>query len=313
MVIDDCITKMLKNQLLLSDAELLYFASTAPHRYKKYFIPKRNGVDLREIAHPSSQLKYVQRLLVESMVKTFPIHSSAVAYRKGISIRDNATLHLKNNYLLKMDFENFFNNITPEIFFDACEDNNISYSEKDKNLLKNILFYKKRRASGLSLSIGAPSSPLVSNFIMYQFDVLVSDFCAARNIVYSRYADDLFFSTRKSDELSQVAGFIKEILRTMYRGRLKINDAKTIHTSKKNKRLVTGVVLSSEDKLSIGREKKRFYSSMIHKFTLKLLDGDEIHKLQGYLSHAKNIEPLFISRMEKKYGHKALAEIMSYN
>jgi hypothetical protein len=76
------------------------------------------------------------------------------------SIKDNALQHVNNQYLLKMDFKNFFLSIKPEMFLTCVRKQGLKLSERDSLILANLFFWKLRRNSSLRLSIGAPSSPL---------------------------------------------------------------------------------------------------------------------------------------------------------
>lgn len=62
---------------------------TASHHYKTYAIPKRDG-GTRTIEHPSKKLKALQRWLLTNVLEGLPVHPAAMAYKKGISIFDNA-------------------------------------------------------------------------------------------------------------------------------------------------------------------------------------------------------------------------------
>lgn len=100
-------------KLNLTPLELLKYARVAPVKYKRYQIEKRGG-GFRSIAQPSKDLKLVQRLVINDYFRdetVFPIHPSATAYRKGKSILDNALPHSKNDFLLKLDFVDFFGSI----------------------------------------------------------------------------------------------------------------------------------------------------------------------------------------------------------
>ena len=75
-------------------------------------------------------------------------------------------------------------------------------------------------------------------------------------MAYSRYADDLTFSTNRRGVLRQIEVSISGVVRKLRYPRLEINHHKTIHTSKKHHRRVTGIVLSSDGKVSLGRKKR---------------------------------------------------------
>ncbi|TCP96190.1 retron-type reverse transcriptase [Cricetibacter osteomyelitidis] len=304
------ILDILMDTLLLDMQELKKFASTSPYRYKVYQIPKRNSKKKRTIAHPSKELKFIQRALNGILSNILPVHEAVFSYKKEVSIKDNAQKHLKSQYLLKMDFKNFFPSITPEIFFDQLDKNNISYSVEDREIISRLLFWKPSRYKEyLSLSIGAPSSPLISNFIMYSFDKKINDYCNNINVTYTRYADDITFTTNVRNILFDIPNEIKKILLEEFSGKIIINNKKTIFSSKANNRHVTGIRLTNDNKLSIGRNKKRVLSSKVHHYSLGKINDDEAKKLQGELAFTFYIEPEFESKLIKKYGLETLLKL----
>lgn len=304
------LTKFLCDKMCISESEVISFSLTSPHRYKVYEIPKRNSNKTRTIAHPAKELKFIQKLIVSYLENKLPVHNCAYAYKLGIGIKNNAQVHLKTKYFLKMDFESFFPSITPALFFDIAKKTGLEISTEDNILLQNFLFWKEKRNSSLKLSIGAPSSPLVSNFIMYYFDENIKIICEQKDINYTRYADDLAFSTNKKNTLFEIPNIVINALEAETQGIIKVNPDKTIFSSKAHNRHITGITLTNDNKLSIGRERKRLISSMIHKFSQGLLDIDSILKLQGLMSFANHIEEDFYHRMSKKYGKDILIEIL---
>ncbi|HBE7189338.1 TPA: hypothetical protein KMT96_004438, partial [Escherichia coli] len=81
--------KKLCEKFNLTPLKLSILSSKAPKKYRVYYIPKRTS-GLRAIAQPTKELKQIQRFLVSELKPLLPIHSSAMAYRCGISIKDNA-------------------------------------------------------------------------------------------------------------------------------------------------------------------------------------------------------------------------------
>lgn len=293
--------------------EIISFAASSPYRYKVYSIAKRNSNERRIIAHPSKELKFIQRVISEQLIEVLPIHSAAKAYTKDLSIKDNALPHANSKYMLKMDLKDFFPSIKPSLFFNECRRLNIEFSDLDKELLEGFLFWKRRRSTSLVLSIGAPSSPLVSNFILYRFDETVSRYCRSLGIKYTRYADDLTFSTNEKGVLLKFPAKVRRMLHLLYDGQIKVNLRKTVLSSKGHNRHVTGITLTNEGKLSVGRETKRTLSASIHSFKLKKLCIEDILKLKGYLAHAIFIEPDFQERMIKKYSKETIWELKYYS
>lgn len=288
--------------LCIEPSQMESFSATAPYRYKIYDIPKRSGRGTRTIAHPSRPLKFIQRLVISQLDLLVTPHTAAMAYVKGRGIKDNAEAHVNNDYLLKMDLKDFFPSITPELFFEECIQHGIIFDSRDKKLLSNILFFKSSKQSKLKLSIGAPSSPLVSNIVMSRFDSIVYDYCRAKKITYTRYADDLTFSTKKKSILFDIPLYIRKTLRGKGYELLSVNKEKTIFSSKKHNRHVTGITLTNDSRMSIGREQKRILSACVHKLSVGDFDKANIDKLRGELSFAFYIEPQFKVAILNKYG-----------
>jgi len=295
--------------MLKNDVERII--STAPYRYKVYQIPKRKKGEYRIIAQPAFEVKLIQRWLVSNLLAGLPIHESAAAYIKGAGIKDNALKHSKNKYIMKMDFSNFFPSIGADDIYNHLEEYmSSSFTVSDYRKLCRLLVRRNKESDRLELSIGAPSSPFISNSIMYDFDIIISDYCKKHKVIYTRYADDLTFSTRQNDLLKKVEKHVHEIVGSKKYPFLKINQNKTVHTSTNRRRIVTGLFLTPEGNVSIGRDRKRAISAKIHRYTCGLLDESETKKLKGLLAFALDAESEFISKMELKYGKEIINSLI---
>lgn len=274
----------------------------APHSYKRYSIPKKSGGS-RTIAQPSRETKHLQYWAIENIISQLPVHNAATAYQQGKSIKDNASIHKSNRYLAKFDFSNFFPSITEDDFKKHLNEHYTpALNDNDIKILTRILFIADIHLKNHYLSIGAPSSPALSNSILYQFDCMVDEFCNRNTISYSRYADDLTFSTNEKDLLFCLPRFLNKALEEIHYPSLSLNPDKQVFTSKRFNRTVTGIVISNEGTLSLGRERKRLYSSLVHKYSHDLLAQNDINRLKGYLAFARDIEPKFIDRLREKYS-----------
>jgi RNA-directed DNA polymerase len=283
----------------LSRSYLDLLAITASHRYKLYRIPKRTHGE-RLIAHPARPLKAIQRWLAEYLFSDLPIHDAAFAYREGRSTADNAAVHVERNFLLKLDIKDFFPSLTAS---DVC-----SLLKKNSELLKfqlgpeDLQFVQRIVSRKGSLPIGAPSSPILSNQLMFEFDRAVSALCNQREVRFTRYADDMFFSTNEPNVLSEIHTAVASTLQVMNHPKLNLNLEKTVYTSRRRKRIVTGIVLTSDRKMSLGREKKREIRSLLQRYRDANLDLQKAQYLSGFLSYASSVEPPFIVALTKKYG-----------
>lgn len=305
------ILQFLSNLLNLEKSEIIKFIASSPHRYKVYQIPKRKQGEFRVIAQPSSQLKLIQKTILNHFFCDLPVHTSAMAYIRGKGIKDNALMHANNDFILKMDFKDFFPSIKPEDFIGHLKDfSSLKLSEEDKFVIARVFFWAPVRGRPLVMSIGAPSSPFISNTIMHPFDEKVSFYCKENGITYSRYADDLVFSTSTPLVLSKIPKFIDNTIKSLAYPILKINSGKTVFSSKKHNRHITGLVITNDSKISIGRANKRYISSLVHKYTLSEVDSMQLNYLKGYLAFCFDVENDFIRRLENKYGVSIINDLL---
>lgn len=293
----------------LTITEIKLLLITAPRRYKLHEIDKRNGRGKRLIAQPTSEIKTLQRWATEKYLNQWPIHAAATAYRKGASIKQHASVHAKNKYLLKLDFENFFPSIKDSDFIKHA--NSFSeLSQEDTRLLSLLFFRRDLGSKELVLSIGAPSSPFISNTVMYPFDLELANYCASRRINYTRYADDIALSTNQPKALDDVYEFIKTLCQSMQYPKINLNNKKTVFTSQKHSRQLTGLILSNDGKASLGRDKKRELRAMAHHFSLGKLETNEINRLRGLLAFSMSIEPNFVKTINKMIGNEAFIRLI---
>ncbi|WP_082572259.1 retron St85 family RNA-directed DNA polymerase [Variovorax sp. Root434] len=295
-----------------SRREVELLIHTAPRRYKIHSIEKRNGRGLRMIAQPTAELKLVQRWLVSNYLQSLPVHSAATAYRPSLGIKDHAQLHASGKYLLKLDFEDFFPSIRGEDFRQHVA----RFSDvtlPDQTAMVRLLFRADVDAKRLILSIGAPSSPAVSNTVMYSFDLAVKEYCEQAGVRYSRYADDLAFSTNVPHILEAVKTRVVEICRTLEYPRLRLNEGKTVFTSKKHQRQLTGLILSNDGRASLGREKKRKIRATAHHFAQGVLSPEEVGKLRGLIAFAMSIDAEFVASINNMLGEQIFKELMRGN
>jgi RNA-directed DNA polymerase len=280
-------------------------AQRASQQYKSYSIPKRDGSP-RQIHHPSKQLKSLQRWLLNNVIAAWPVHDSARAYRLGSSISENARAHLVSRYLLRMDFKTFFPSITQNdvlAYFDASNQRNFgTWETEDKHLFAKIV------CRNGCLTIGAPTSPALSNALCFDLDRKLAGVAAGNQVVYTRYADDLFFSTLHPNVLAPLVTEVEKIVRDLtLPARLQINLSKTRHSSKKGKRQVTGLVLSSEGTVGLGRKRKRYIRSLIFKY--ETLSEAQQRSLAGLVAFARSIEPDFINGLVLKFGSARINQV----
>lgn len=301
------LVEMMSRELGVSHKSIQDIANRASHMYKIYSIPKRTGGGQRPIAHPALELKVIQRWLAVRIFSQLPVHACVFSYKVGVGIRQHAEVHRTRNYLLRIDIKDFFPSIlnTDVVSLLAKHRDRIAppLSRRDMLLAANLA------CRNSALTIGAPSSPVLSNAVLFEFDDEWSRRANQLAVSYTRYADDLYFSTDVPNVLETVSREVRASLNALAWPRLRVNDSKTTFTSRKRRRVVTGVRLTSDRELSLGRDNKRYVRSLFHKFLTGVATDAELSFLKGYLAFAKSVEPDFAVSLVRKFGTQAVATI----
>jgi RNA-directed DNA polymerase len=290
----------------LTVGELRQIANRAHHTYRKYSIAKKKG-GVRYILHPSSETKMVQYSVMRLLQRALVPHSAALGFVRGVQspLKQNALLHAENSYFLKLDFQNFFPSIQPGDLFAAIEregnPDRIELSPSERDFLEQSLF-AENYGGGIGLPIGAPSSPFLSNGVMFEFDREADALAKRSEFVYSRYADDLVFSTAVKGASKQMLADVKKMVADRAYPKLKLNGSKTRFMSRNNRVAITGVIITPEGTLSVGRGNKRRIRSMLNDYKYEKITADDRKYLQGYLAFILDIEPEFYNRLCQKYG-----------
>ena len=103
---------------------------TAPNRYRSFYIAKAGG-EKRLISTPSKELKILQRALVELLSPRLAIHRAATAFRKGSSIKTNASAHSGNAAIRNYDFEDFFPSLVASDWVGYCGRKSVFVDDED--------------------------------------------------------------------------------------------------------------------------------------------------------------------------------------
>ncbi|HXI24803.1 MAG TPA: retron St85 family RNA-directed DNA polymerase [Pyrinomonadaceae bacterium] len=293
------IVEQISMRLALPVSYLWKLATTASHRYKQYTIPKRTG-GTRTIHHPARELKLLQRWLLQNVLCDLPVHVAATAYSKETTIRRNAEIHVANNYILRVDFQDFFPSLKGSDVMAVMGVNrkklaNGEVTDGDLEFVRMIVCRFD------CLTIGAPTSPQLSNAIMFEFDEAWSNRARDLEVAYTRYADDLYFSTNQPNVLREVLDGIRKDLSARQSPALRINDKKTSFSSRKRRRISAGLVLTSDRKISIGRQKKRMLKALVNQLRNKQLEPEQIAHLRGWIAYMRSIEPAFVLALARKY------------
>ena len=225
--------KSIEQDLGIPIKTLFSVSNSLSSHYKKVKIPKKNG-SFRELNVPDEVLKKIQRAIADKILAYEPISQYAQAYKAGASVQRNASHHVEKKKILKLDIKHFFDSILYVTVKDKCFPAE-RFSEPIRILLSMLCYNRE------ALPQGAPSSPVITNIIMRDFDEKVGRFCDDRNISYTRYCDDMTFSGDFDEE--PIIEFVKAELFAY--GYL-LNNKKTSVLSFSKRQVVTGVVVNEK-------------------------------------------------------------------
>ena len=232
----------LEQDLGISAKKLYAVSNNLGKHYRKAKLLKKNG-GFRNLSVPDEVLKSIQKQIAEVLLIHMPVSRYAKAYRFGSSTLRNAKHHVGKQVVLKLDILHFFDSVRYSTVKDKAFPEEI-YAEPLRILLTMLCYHKD------ALPQGAPSSPAITNIILYEFDEQIGQWCRDRGIAYTRYCDDMSFSG--DFDPAEVIRFVRLKLKRM--GFL-LNEQKTRIQRPGQQQTVTGIVVN--EKLSIPADYRR--------------------------------------------------------
>lgn len=228
--------------------------------YSSFSIHKKKG-GFRTIEAPSNELKKIQRQLnvqlnvVYQMIKPTCVHGfikTVFENEKSLSIVSNAKQHVKAAFVLNLDLKDFFHSIdiwrVKEVFmcYPFYFPNNLA------SYLALLTTYQDR------LPMGAPTSPVISNLVCFLFDRKMMRMASENNLTFTRYADDLTFSSDKAI----TPEIIEKIKQVIAEFSFTVNEKKTRILTKNSKQVVTGLTIN--EKVNVDRRYIRNIRAMLY-------------------------------------------------
>ena len=209
--------------------------------YNIYDIKKRNG-SYRKIEAPVFKLKYHQRKLADFLNLNRKRNLDvSFGFEKGLGIVEGANKHINHNVIINLDIKDFFKSISKEMVGNMFE-KHFSNSKYISEITELVIYDKY-------LPTGAPTSPIITNFICEQMDLELHDFSIKNNLNYTRYVDDLTFST---NEKIRYKSIIKKIETIVKKYGFELNENKSKIYRKAYRQEVTGLVVNN--KVNLKRE-----------------------------------------------------------
>lgn len=263
--------------------------------YHVFNIPKKNG-ELRHIKAPTGDLKLIQKKLADALwnYQLFIWQKKNIkpqishAFEKEKSIFTNATIHKNKKFLLNIDLKDFFDSF----HFGRIK----GYFEKNKDFnlpIEVATIIAQLTCFDSTLPQGAPSSPIITNMICQILDMRLLKIARKYKCDFTRYADDLSFSSNNNEFLISLSDFEKEIYKEIIKAGFIVNEKKKRLQYKDSKQSVTGLIVNK--KLNIDKnyyKNTRAMANCLYKTNRFEIEGVPgiINQLEGRFSFINQID-----------------------
>jgi len=236
--------------------------------YHRYEVAKKTG-GARLISAPKPALKKAQSWVLENILAKVPVEPQAHGFVPGNSIVTNATPHVGRAVVINLDLKDFF----PSITFRRVKGvfAHMGYSEQVATILSLLCTEPPRVEAELDgkryyialgqrvLPQGACTSPAITNILCRKLDKRLAGLARRLDCTYTRYADDLTFS---SDDRTRI-GFLLRGIRMVLTGEGFTEHAAKTHVMRRSGRQeVTGVTVNTRTTLS--RTDRRELRAVLH-------------------------------------------------
>jgi retron-type reverse transcriptase len=280
----------------------------------RYTVPKRTGGE-RVILAPKRELKALQRRVLSGLLASVPVASAAHGFVPGRSILTNASAHVGRQVVLKLDLKDFFPSVTyPRVrgLFVA-----LGYSFAVSSALALLCTEYERIPAALDgttrfvsigprhLVQGAPTSPALANLVAWRLDRRLSGLAAKRGYAYTRYADDLTFS---SDSPESVQALRHVVQRIVAEEQFVVNTAKRRISRRCARQIVTGLVVN--DAISTPRQLRRRLRAILHHAQETGLTTQNREHRPGFRSYLQGVLA-FVHAANPRHASRLRAQLRS--
>jgi len=197
--------------------------------YHPFEIPKKDG-STRRIYAPNGVLKAIQCKLSKELwnYQTELWKQKGIspnishAFEKGKSIITNAKIHKNKRVVVCFDLKDFFESF----YFGRV----VGYFQinRDYKLPREVaITIAQLTCYNGFLPQGAPSSPIITNLICQILDIHLLRLAKKYKLDYTRYADDLSFSTNSKSFMNLYDRFAEEFREEIVSSGFQLNEAKT--------------------------------------------------------------------------------------
>jgi retron-type reverse transcriptase len=286
---------------------LNYYAnpSFCSYRYNRSTIKKKTGGD-RIIHAPTSGLKSILRALNFVLQVMYHPHAAATGFVPDKSIVDNARKHIGHNYVYNLDLKDFFHSFDRnrvKVGF-MYEPFNLRDEREPLAFLLASLCTHPLELDGATSTVlpqGAPTSPTITNILCKQLDRRLTGLANRFGITYTRYADDLTFSSPHNVYLQE--DFQQELKRLIEDDQhLVINSKKTRLQRAAFRQETTGLIVN--EKVNVRRRYVKQLRMQLHFWERYGYDRAEEIFRRDYIAdkgHLVKVVPDMINVLEGKF------------
>jgi RNA-directed DNA polymerase len=254
--------------------------------YRTFPLKKADGTN-RTIQTPKTYLKVIHWWINDNVLLTNDMAEAVHGFIKGRSYITNAAAHVGAKHLLNLDISKFFPSITEQMIVEVFQ--GLGYGAEGASLLARLT------SLGGEAPTGAPTSPVLGNLVLGNFDQLVTELSGARHITYTRYADDLTFSAQnRIDE-----AFLEEVTAIVVNSGFELNPKKTRFLGKGDRMEVTGVIIN--DGLNLPIEWRNWARGYLQRVIRSPVEFTQSHSIiSGIFGVLKSIDPDEQRRLTQK-------------
>lgn len=252
---------------------------------------------VRKFHNPNKAMRTLHRRFL-GLLRLFKIPLPfSTAVRPGCKPIKNVWPHRKNRYFYLLDLKDFYPNIKMEhIAPMVCQNVPGLSCEKEKveNFLNRYCF-----APEGGLRTGAPASPELANLSAgVLLDSKLAEICERYKLIYTRYLDDLTFSSKRR----RIGKRRRQVIRSVIlEAGFQINHRKSVvHDLKKSPLIITGIKLEYGGRTMITRSFLRTLRGLIHLAKSGRVDPIKVHGRMGAFHSCVMKGQHFFNRTEEK-------------
>ena len=284
----------------------------------------------RYICAPSPELLRVQRWINTHILSNLKPHHASYAYEARNGVLEAASLHCEAIWLIKLDLTNFFESILePQVFklfrsvgyqplvaFELtrlCTRVRVSGNPDKKFWIEEPSDHFPYRDSRIGhLPQGAATSPKIANLVMQSLDEKLYDFASRNGLVYTRYADDLIFSSKQPFDRALASSHIHDVNQVLREEGYWLNRAKTKVVTPGTRKVVLGLLVDGPVP-RLTKAYKKYVSDHIYYLSHPEISAEShasvkgFKSLQGLINHVSgkiaygiSIEPLWGAEQGRK-------------